>query len=65
MSRDLLQGSGKQAFSSAASFSEEDKPMFIIPFFIKVRFNLYVLSRLRTHLNGESTPLSLYLSLLV
>lgn len=46
-------------FSGEASFSE-DKPVFIIPFFIKVCFNLNVLSALQTHLNRESSVLIIY-----
>lgn len=46
-------------FSGEASFSE-DKSVFIIPFFIKVCFNLKILSALQTHLNRESTVLIIY-----
>lgn len=46
-------------FSGEASFSE-DKPVFIIPYFIKVCFNLNVLSTVQTHPNRESTVLITY-----
>lgn len=50
------------SFSGEASFSE-DKPVFIIPFFIKVCFNLNILSMLQTHLYRESTVLITFCSL--
>lgn len=46
-------------FYGEASFSE-DKPVFIIPFFIKVCFNLNILGAPQTHLNRESTVLIIY-----
>ena len=49
---------GGSSVSAEASFSE-DKPVFIIPSFIKVCFNLNSLSMLQTHPNRESSvPIS-------
>lgn len=55
MSGDLLQGSWRQVF-----FQGRHPLVFIIPFFIKARFNLDILSMLQTRLNGEATVLIIY-----